>query len=300
MANLKDYVHLNFIVIIWGFTATLGLLISIPAVEIVFYRTLIASIAIAVMIQVTGHHSKASSGQIIKMLLTGGIIGVHWVLFFASARIANASISLIGLATVALWTSILEPLANRRKIKLFEVLLGLIIIGGLYIIYNVNLSYKLGLTMAVFSGMAAATFSVINGKFAHRHHHFTITLYEMMGACLSIFLFIPIYTQYFSDTGAFEWRLSLNDFLYLLVLSLVCTVYAFSASVELLKRISVFASNLFIHMEPIYGIILAVLIFKESEQMNAQFYIGTTVIVLAVLSYPMVKFYQKRRKPARL
>jgi len=300
MASLKDYLHLNFIVIVWSFTAVLGLLISIPAVEIVFYRTLIATIAIAVMIQVTGHRSDVSRNQIIKMLLTGGVIGIHWVLFFASARIANASISLIGLATVALWTSILEPLANRRKIKLFEVFLGLVIIGGLYIIYNVNLAYKLGLLMAVFSAMAAATFSVINGKFAHRHHHFTITLYEMMGACLSMVLFIPIYTQYFSTTGIFEWRLNLSDFLYLLVLALVCTVYAFSASVELLKRISVFASNLFIHMEPIYGIILAVLIFKETEHMDAGFYLGATVIVLAVLSYPIVKYYQKRRSRASL
>lgn len=300
MASLKDYLHLNFIVIVWSFTAVLGLLISIPAVEIVFYRTLIATIAIAVMIQVTGHRSDVNRNQIIKMLLTGGVIGIHWVLFFASARIANASISLIGLATVALWTSILEPLANRRRIKIFEVFLGLVIIGGLYIIYNVNLSYKLGLTMAVFSAIAAATFSVINGKFAHRHHHFTITLYEMMGACLSMVLFIPIYIQYFSTTGTFEWRLNLSDFLYLLVLALVCTVYAFSASVELLKRISVFASNLFIHMEPIYGIILAVLFFKETEQMDSGFYLGATVIVLAVLSYPIVKYYKKRRNRVSL
>ena len=300
MTNIKDYLHLNFIVIIWGFTAILGLLISIPAVEVVFYRTLISALAIGGIMKVTGHSSKVNGDQIIKMLLTGGVVGIHWILFFASARISNASISLIGMATVALWTSLLEPLANRRKIKLFEVFLGIVIIIGLYIIYNVNLSYKLGLLMAIASGLMAAVFCVINGKFAQKHHHFTITLYEMIGACLVVVIFIPIYIRFFSLTGSFEWQLSLSDFLYLLILALLCTVYAFSASVELLKRISVFVSNLFIHMEPIYGIILAVLFFGDTEKMDVGFYLGGTIIVLAVLSYPIVKYYQKRRNNTAL
>ncbi len=300
MASIRDYLHLNFIVVIWGFTAILGLLISIPAVEVVFYRTLMSALAIAVIMKLSRKEFAVDWKSVVKMLLTGCVIGVHWALFFASARVSNASISLIGLATVALWTSILEPLVNRRKVKVFEVFLGLVIIGGLYIIYNVNLSYKLGLMMAVVSALMAAIFSVINGKLAQKHHHFTITLYEMIGAFLMIVLFTPIYTRYFSQSGSFEWQLSWGDFIYLLILALVCTVYAFSASVELLKRISVFASNLFIHMEPIYGIILAVLFFQETEKMNSGFYLGTAIIVIAVLSYPLVKHYQKKRKQVNL
>lgn len=296
MSSFKDYLHLNFIVVIWGFTAILGLLISIPAVEVVFYRTLISVLAIAVIIKFSGNQLRIDRKSIVKMLLTGGVIAAHWMLFFASARVSNASISLIGLATVALWTSLLEPVVNRRKIKRLEVFLGLVIIVGLYIIYNVNLSYKLGLIMALVSALMAAIFSIINGRLAQKHHHFSITLYEMIGACLMVVLFIPIYTRYFSETGTFEWQLSWMDFTYLVVLALVCTVYAFSASVELLKRISVFASNLFIHMEPVYGIILAVLFFKETEKMDSGFYLGGTIIVLAVFSYPVVKYYQKRKK----
>lgn len=296
MSSVRDYIHLNFIVVIWGFTAILGLLISIPAVEVVFYRTLISALAVAVIIKFSGNQLKIDGKSIVKMLLTGGVIAIHWIFFFASARISNASISLIGLATVALWTSLLEPVMNRRKINLFEVFLGLVIIAGLYIIYNVNLSYKLGLLMALVSALMAAIFSIINGRLAQKHHHFTITMYEMIGACLMVLLFIPIYTRYFSETRTFVWQLSWMDFMYLIVLSLVCTVYAFSASVELLKRISVFASNLFIHMEPVYGIILAVLFFKESEKMDAGFYLGGSIIVLAVFSYPVIKYYQKRRK----
>lgn len=296
MANIKDYLHLNFIVVVWGFTAILGLLISVPAVEVVFYRTLISVLAVALLIKVTNNEYRIDKKSLLKMFLTGGVIGAHWILFFASARVSNASISLIGMATVALWTSILEPLVNKKRVKLFEVLLGLVIIVGIYIVYQVNLSYKLGLIMAVVSAFLAAVFNVINGNLAKKHHHYAITLYEMMGACLMIILFIPIYTRFFSSTGIFEWHLSLSDFLYLLVLALLCTVYAFSASVELLKRISVFASNLFIHMEPIYGIILAVLFFGDTEKMDSGFYLGGIIIVLAVFSYPVVKYYQKRKK----
>jgi len=295
MSSIKDYLHLNFLVVVWSFTAILGLLISIPAVEVVFYRTLFAAIALAFIIKFSGGKFAIGRVDILKMLLTGGVIGIHWVLFFASARVSNASISLIGMATVALWTSLLEPLVNRRKVRLFEVVLGVVIIVGLYIIYQVNLSYKLGLLMALGSAMMAAVFSVINGRLAQKHHHLTITMYEMIGACLMVVIFIPVYTEYFSESGAFEWQLSYADFMYLLILALVCTVYAFSISVELLKRISVFASNLFIHMEPVYGIILAVLIFGETEKMDTGFYIGGTIIVLAVFSYPVVKYYQKRK-----
>ena len=296
MSSIKDYLHLNFLVVVWSFTAILGLLISIPAVEVVFYRTLFAAIALALILKFSNGQFAIDRVSILKMLLTGGVIGIHWVLFFASARVSNASISLIGMATVALWTSLLEPLANRRKVRIFEVVLGVIIIVGLYIIYQVNLSYKLGLLMALVSAMMAAIFSVINGRLAQKHHHLTITMYEMIGACLMVVIFIPVYTNYFSESGTFQWQLSFTDFMYLLILALVCTVYAFSVSVELLKRISVFASNLFIHMEPVYGIILAVLIFGEAEKMDSGFYFGGTIIVLAVFSYPVVKYYQKRKR----
>jgi len=299
MASVKDYVHLNFIVVIWGFTAILGLLITIPAVEVVFYRTFISAIAIASMMWLAKTKFNIGSANIIKLLLTGGVVSGHWILFFASARVSNASVSLIGLATVALWTSIIDPLVNKRQIKLFEVFLGLIIIVGLYIIYNVNLDYKLGLFMAVISALLAAIFSVINGRMAQKHHHFTITLYEMIGAFAVILICTPAYTSYFSESGAFVWQLGWADFFYLIVLALVCTVYAFSASVELLKRISVFASNLTIHMEPIYGIILAVLFFQEHEQLNTGFYLGSAIIVLAVFSYPVVKFYKNRKMRLR-
>jgi drug/metabolite transporter (DMT)-like permease len=296
MSSVKDYLHLNFLVVVWSFTAILGVLITIPAVEVVFYRTLFAAISLAAILKFTDGRFAIGRVNIIKMLLTGAVIGAHWVLFFASARVANVSISLIGMATVAFWTSLLEPMVNRKKVSLFEVILGVVIIGGLYIVYQVNLSYKLGLMMALGSAIMAAIFSVINGRLAQKHHHMTITMYEMIGACLAVVLFMPIYTKYFSESGAFQWRLSSNDFIYILILALVCTVYAFSISVELLKRISVFASNLFLHMEPVYGIVLAVLIFGEAEKMDTGFYVGGTIIILAVFSYPVVKFYQKRKK----
>ena len=295
-ASIKDYLHLNFLVFIWGFTAILGLLITIPAVEVVFYRTLIAVVALLPILAIMKKNVMALERKvIIKITLTGVVIAAHWILFFAAARVSNASVCLAGMATCALWTSFLEPIAFKKRIKGYEVALGLVIIAGLYIIFKFEFSHKLGLFMAVGSAMLAAVFSVINGKLARNYDPYIITFYEMLGAFLGTALFLPIYAIYFADGGQIQLIPTISDWGYLIILSLICTVYAFSASVELLKRISVFATNLTINMEPVYGIILALLIFGEKEKMGGGFYLGASVIVGAILSYPLLNKYFKRK-----
>ena len=293
---LKDYLHLHLLVLIWGFTAILGLLITIPAVEVVFYRTLFASVTIGIWIFFFRRKiNQPPVKLILKFVLTGFIIGAHWITFFASARVSTASVSLAGLSTVTLWTSLFEPLVFKKKIKIYEVILGLVIIAGLYIIFRFEFNHKLGLILALFSALFAATFSVINGKFAQRHDPYHITFYEMAGACLGTALFFPVYKAFLAEGGQLQLGLSMSDLGYLLILSLVCTVYAFSASVELLKRITVFMSNLTINLEPVYGIILALIIFGEKEKMGSGFYLGSGIILVAVLSYPLLNRLFRRK-----
>jgi drug/metabolite transporter (DMT)-like permease len=159
-------------------------------------------------------------------------------------------------------------------------------IMGLYVIFRFEFEYAWGLTLGVISAFLGSLFTVLNGKWTHDYDHYAITFYEMIGAWISIMLFLPWYAELQSEglqllpTG-FDW-------LYLTILALVCTVYAYSISVELMKRISAFAINLTVNLEPVYGIILAVLIFGESEKMTSGFYWGTGIIVLAVLSYPVL------------
>ncbi|MEM6524627.1 MAG: DMT family transporter [Bacteroidota bacterium] len=295
MSITRDYLQLHFIVFLWGFTAILGLLISIPSVEIVFWRTLLASAGLGALLLLRKRDFKIGLVEGLKIGGTGVLISLHWILFFASARVSTASVCLAGMATCSLWTSLLEPLISRRSIKFFEVMLGLIVILGLYVIFRFEFDHALGLAMAVVSAVLSALFSVINAQFTHRHNPYMITFYEMMGAFLGTVLFFPIYTKFFSNVSLRLLPEGL-DWLYILILALVCTVYAYSISVELMKRMSAFVVNLAVNLEPVYGIILALIIFGDKEQMQPGFYLGTGIILLSVLSYPILNRLFKRSK----
>ncbi|UII26511.1 DMT family transporter [Fulvivirga maritima] len=295
MSNTKDFLKLHFIVLIWGFTAILGLLISINSVEIVFYRTLMASVTLWVMLKLRKRNLNIGKAAILKVTGTGLIIAAHWILFFAAARVSTASVCLAGAATCSLWTSFIEPLFNRRKVKGFEVGLGLIVILGLYVIFQFEFNHALGLFMGIMAAMLAAVFSVINGKFSKEHNQFVITFYEMAGACIGSLLFFPLYKYFFLQGEELQLIPQGMDWFYLIILSLICTVYAFSASVELMRRISAFMVNLTINLEPVYGILLAVIVFGDKEKMEPGFYIGTGIILLAVLLYPLLNKIFKRK-----
>lgn len=292
---LKDYLHLHFIVLIWGFTAILGLLISLPAVELVFYRTLLAGLLLAVVVKVRGKHFALPPRHLAALLGTGALISAHWILFFAAARVANASVCLAGMATCSLWTALLEPLSSRKPLRLLEIFLGLLVVVGLYVIFHFEFDHALGLALAVASAMLAAVFTIINGRFTHRYDALVITGYEMGGAFLSTALFLPFYRETLAGGGQLHLVPTTTDWLYIGLLAWVCTVYAYSSAVQLMKKFSAFAMNLTVNLEPVYGIVLAFLFFGEKERMTTGFYLGTLVILLAVLAYPALSRLRPRK-----
>ncbi|RPA70040.1 EamA family transporter [Cyclobacteriaceae bacterium YHN15] len=293
-ASVKDYLVLHFIVLIWGFTAILGLLISIPSLEIVFYRTMIATLILAIIFIYHRTSIRVTQSDLIKIMGTGFIISLHWILFFWAARVSTASVCLAGMATTSLWTAFLEPLINRKKVKPFEIFLGLMVIVGLYVIFRFELDYWIGLIMAIVSAFLSALFTVINGRLTKRHGPYILTFYEMFGAFAFSALLLPIYGYFFAVHGL-QLIPTAMDWLWLFLLGGICTVYAFSVSVELMRRVTAFAVNLTINLEPVYGIILAVLIFGEKEQMSGGFYLGTLIILISVLIYPVYNFYLRRK-----
>ena len=295
-ASIKDYIQLHFIIILWGFTAILGLLIYVPPLELVFYRTFLAAFGLLIIIKYRHLPLRVSRKYLIRFLGTGFVIAAHWILFFGSARVSNASVCLAGMATTSFWTSLIEPLVNRRPIKLLEVFFGLIVIAGLYLIFHFEFNHALGLILALGSAILASVFTVINSRFTHTHNHHTISFYEMAGASLLTGLIIPVYYLYSSGSLFNIAFPSISDWGYLLILAIACTVYPFTVSIELMKRISAFIVNLSINMEPVYGIILAFLIFGDKERMNSGFYLGTLVILFSVILYPVIRVYSNRHK----
>jgi drug/metabolite transporter (DMT)-like permease len=297
--TVKDYLTLHLIVLIWGFTAILGLLISLPSVELVFYRTLIASVGVAGLIYFNKESLVVPSSQIIKIMGVGILISLHWITFFWSARLSTASVCLAGMATTSLWTAFIEPLVNRTKVKWYEVVLGVIVISGLLVIFQFESGYWLGLSVALVSAFLAALFSVLNGRLSQRHTPYQITFYEMLAACLFALVMLPFYTEFIAEGSAIQWVWTGWDWLWLLVLGVICTVFPFSVTVELMKRLPVFSINLTMNLEPVYGILLAVFILGESEKMTPQFYLGTLIILVSVLIYPILNYWNKRRKAVR-
>ncbi len=281
----KSYFRLHFVVVLWGFTAILGLLIEMSFGELVFYRTLISTIALAIIMLYSKERFAIGKKEATKLLLTGTTIAVHWILFFGAARYSNASVSLIGLSTTTLWTSLIEPLVQKKKVSFLEVVFAVVVIIGLYIIYKDDFTYGLGLVMSLGAALLAAFFTVMNHGFVRKHHHSTIVFYEMLGAWLMTIPFLWILN---SGSGEVLSLPSQSDTAYLFILALVCTVYANAEATKLLKQFSAFATNLVITMEPVYGIILALLFFGNTEKMEPGFYFGTILIISSVILYPII------------
>ncbi len=297
-STFRDYLLLHFIVLIWGVTSILGLLISLPSLELVFYRTLLAAIGVAVLMGIRKESLRVAPLDLLKIIGVGVLISLHWIFFFWSAKVSTASVCLAGMATTSLWTSFLDPLINKKRIKPFEVALGLLVISGLLVIFQFENGYWLGLFMALAAAFLSALFSILNGRLTFRYSPYQITFYEMGAASLVALLFLPLYS--YLDGSAIQWTWQGLDWFWILILAGFCTVYAFSVSVELMKRLPVFSINLTINLEPVYGILLAVLIFGEKEKMTQEFYLGTGIIFVSVLIYPIFNYWQKKRKEASI
>ena len=295
-STVKDSLHLHILVFLWGFTAILGLLISVSAVELVLLRTLVASLGLLIIIFLRSVRLNTGKKNILFYLGTGIIIAAHWMLFFGSARVSTASVCLAGMATTSFWTSLLEPLSKKKRPELLEVMLGLLVILGLYLIFRFEFNHALGLMLALASAFLAAVFTVINSRLSNTGSEYVISFYELAGACISTFLFLLISYTFRGGISVSDIHPTTMDWIYIIILALVCTVYPFTASIELMKRLSAFTVNLTINLEPVYGIILAVIIFGEREKMSPGFYGGAMLILISVIFYPIIKKWQQRRR----
>ena len=284
-SKLKNYLLLHLIVFIWGFTAILGALISLDAIPLVWYRMSLAVIFILLYFLFKKKSFKVDVKGVFKFLVTGVIIALHWIFFFKAIKVSNVSVALVTMSTGAFFVSLIEPIFFKRRIKTLEIVLGLIVILGLYIIFNFESQYKLGIIYALISSFLSALFSVFNGLFIKRYEADTISLYQLLFGVLFITIYLLINNGF--STSFFEVQKS--DWLYLIILSSICTAYAFIASVKVMKYLSPYTVMLTINLEPIYAIILAIFIFGDKEKMNPAFYLGAFIVLFVVLLNGVIK-----------
>lgn len=287
--KLKNYFHLHVIVFIWGFTAILGKLISLEALDLVWFRMLFASLFIVGFLWIKKSSIKVPFNVIVGFIISGIIIAAHWYTFYEAIKVSNISITLACLSTGAFFASLIEPIFYKRKVIWYEVLFGLFAIIGISIIFNVETNFKLGIILAITSAFLSALFSVINSKYAKVYDPNVISFYELTSGVFFLSIYL-LATEKFTENF---FKLSYEDLIWLLLLASICTAYAFSASIKVMKFLSPFTVMLTINLEPVYGIILALLIFKDSEQMNSLFYVGALIILLTVIANGIVKNRKK-------
>lgn len=289
--STRSYLHLHLLVFIWGFTGILGELITIGSAQKVWYRMGIAWILVGIYILVRNISVKITTKQATYLLLTGCIIALHWVAFFEAIEVANISVTLVTLSTGAFFAAILEPIFYRRRIIVYELLFGLFVIVGIYLIYEVNGDFLYGIVLTLIAAFLSALFSVINGRLAGKFSSSTITLYQLFGG-------FSLVTAYLLITGKLQlelFQLSNQDWLWIFILGSVCTAYTFVTSIDIMKHISPYTVMLTINLEPIYGIILAVILFPETEKMHFNFYIGAGIIITTIFINAILKLRKNKK-----
>lgn len=290
----SSQLKLHFVVLLWGFTAILGELISIDAIPLVAYRIAIALFVIFFYLKWKGFTTQTDSKLRWKLYGAGLIIALHWVTFFHAIKISSVSVTLACMGSGALFASILEPLFFKRKIALSEILLGLSVSVGILTIANAESAQLAGILVALLSAALSALFSVINGLMVKKCEPEVITIHELFGGW--VFLILILILQMIFGTREFSSiSISSMDLLWLLLLGIFATAYAFIQSVSVMKELSPFTVVLSINMEPVYGIILAFFIFGESERMSNEFYFGTLIILSSVLINGYLKSLRRRR-----
>ena len=281
----KSHLLLHSVVAIFGFTGILGKLITIDAIPLVFWRTTIGGIVILVWLAIRKKITKKSRSTVLKMSGVGLLVAAHWILFFASIKMSTVSVALVMVATTPMFVGFIEPLVFRRKLDLKELFVSAIVIAGVSTIFSISSEYQLGMILGLLSAFLAALFSTLNAVLVKEFDASNISMVELLSASVGITLLLVF-------TGGMNKELfimSSENWLWISVLAVVATSFAFIASTAVMKVLTPFTTAIAINLEPVYAIILAVLIFGDEEVMGVEFYFGASLIIGAVIVNTLIK-----------
>jgi drug/metabolite transporter (DMT)-like permease len=289
----KHYLLLHFIVFIWGFAPILGRFITCDTYPLVWYRILITIIAMFLYIQMARINYIIDRKTLLQLAGIGVIIAIHWLCFYGAIKVSNVSVTLVAFSTGTLFSSLTEPLFFKRRIRLYEVVIGLIIIAGICFIFTIETKYRLGIILGVLAALTTAIFSVMNGLMIKKTEAAVISFYELTAAFVALSIFLLLRGQY----NSYFFALDNRSILGLTLLSLVCTVFPFITSVNLNKYISPYTQVLTVNLEVVYGIVWAILFYDENLELKPSFYVGVLIILFAIFLNPIIKAKLHQEKP---
>lgn len=288
----KALIQLHAAVFLAGFTGILGKFITLNEGLLVWFRLLITVVTLGIILFYKKQLMRIPFKDIMKIFAVGTIVALHWVTFYGSVKYANVSVALVCFSASGFFTAFFEPFILKRKISVIEIGLGLLAISGIYIIFDFHPQYKLGIIFGMLSAVGSSLFPIFNKTLLLTYTPKILTLYELGGGLLALTLIVPVYLIFFP---ASYYLPTITDWLWLLVLAWLCTVVSFDLQLNALKRVSAFTASLTYNLEPVYGIILAFIFFKENENLHSQFYIGLVLILLAVV-LQMLRIAKEQRK----
>ena len=288
----KYHILMHFIIFLWGFTGILGKLIHKDALHIVWYRTLIAFVALGLFLLYLGKDLRLTKKMAPKVIGVGLIVAIHWMTFYYSIQLSTASLAILCLSTTTLHVSWLEPLVMNKKFSLRQLLMGLVVISGIsFVSLDFSGQELLALFFGLFSALCAAFFSVFNAKLSEKTSAEQLTFYEMIAA----FVLVSFVLLGLGKLNASDLSLSLNDFYWLLFLGVICTSFAFLATIIIVRKLGAFTVSLNINLEPIYTILLAIVLLNEHKSLSTNFYVGAAIIVLVLLINGLIRHFELRK-----
>ncbi len=302
----KALIQLNMAVLLWGFTGVLGKAIALDAPVLVWYRMLLTAVFMAVILIYRKEWIKIDLKSMLPLAIIGGLMGLHWIAFYAAIKFSNASIALVCLSTASVFTSLLDPYVNKGKRDPIEVLLGLLALSGVYLIYSFQGHFAKGIFFGVTAAILSSVFTVLNKRIAHKYTARTMVFYEMSTGWVFISLILAVVIA----TGSEGFLISPSsaattltylpptglDWIWLIIISLCCTVWAQSLALNALKKLSSFTVTLSVNLEPVYGILLAFVFFHENKHLNWSFFAGMGLICLSVL-LQMGRLFKPKMSP---
>jgi drug/metabolite transporter (DMT)-like permease len=276
----KAFIQLHIAVLLAGLTGVLGRLISLNEGLLVWYRLLLTAVSLWILAWIRRQSVKVDRRDIWRIFGVGGIAALHWVTFYGSIKYSNVSVGLVCFSAIGFFTALLEPLIMRHRIDMVELTLGFLVIVGIFFIFKVDPHFKTGIVIGLISALLGSLFPVLNKRILKRVSSENVTLYELSGGFLVLTLLMPLYLYLFPAPSLIPgWQ----DWIWLLILSWACTVLAFNLSMSALQHISAFTVNLSYNLEPVYGILLAFVLFREDKYLNKGFYIGFFLILLSIV-----------------
>ncbi|HMU77446.1 MAG: EamA family transporter [Bacteroidetes bacterium] len=283
----KAYLQMHISILLWGFTGIFGKAIGMNAIMIVWYRMIISAVALIPFMIKHKQFILPDRKRLASIIITGFVVCLHWLTFYASIKASNVSIALSCFASVSLFSALLEPLFYRKKIDKQNIILALFVLVGIYIIFAFQQLYAMGIILALISALLGALFTILNKIFVSNDEPAPVTFIELISGFVFLSVLLPLILPAFNLSFQIPSKI---DWVWLLLLSVVCTSVAFTLSLEALKKVSAFTMNLSVNLEPLYSIVLAIILFKENELLNNGFYIGAVIVISSVFIHSLMQY----------